>query len=71
MSVEPGGASIWRLACDRFRAVNGSELVREGALLLALDGVVVEEVNEATPNSDAGDEADAAEGESAQAPAEG
>ena len=35
------------------------------------DGVVAEEVNEATPNSDAGDTPSEVEGESAQAPAEG
>jgi len=35
------------------------------------DGIVTEEVNEATPNSDAGDQTGEAEGESAQAPAEG
>ena len=35
------------------------------------EGVVAEEVNEATPNSDAGDTPSDVEGESAQAPAEG
>ena len=37
----------------------------------ASDELVGEDINEATPNSDAGDEASEADGESAQAPAEG
>lgn len=58
-------------AVEEAPAADAAAATEEAVAAEALPAADVADATEATPNSDAGDEAAAAEGESAQAPAEG